>query len=168
MTHPLWNPAAKSASIRKWVEHLHRESKREFLKDGTHAQLLFLFKDEGPVSITPVPPNTEHVRIYNAIRKAIRDNDLYAVIHIGEAWSYFMKGEKDHTAFQLMDGEMKISDLREEDKIENLYLRMESRDGDCIVHLDEIARGNGQVGLTERKTIDGEDLKWFEVAEEHP
>jgi hypothetical protein len=25
--NPLWNPAAKSASLRKWADHLHKEAK---------------------------------------------------------------------------------------------------------------------------------------------
>jgi hypothetical protein len=162
MTHPLWNPSAKSASLRKWAEHLHKESKREFLKDGTHAQLLFLFKDEGPVSITPVPPNSNHMQVYNGIRKAIRQHHLYGVIHIGEAWTYFPKNDDDHTAFQLLDGEMRVADLKDEDRTEALYLRMESKDGDCVVYVDKIARKNGQVELGESRKVEGEELKWFE------
>ena len=71
--NPLWNPAAKSASIRKWADHLHKESKRVFLKDKTHAHILFLFKDSGPVSITPVPPKTDHLQIIEAFYLSITD-----------------------------------------------------------------------------------------------
>jgi hypothetical protein len=162
MNEPSWNPAAKSASIRKWAEHLHRESKCVFLKDKTHAQILFLFKDTGLVSITPVPPNTEHIQIYDAVRRAIKDNNLYAVIHVGEAWSYFIKEGKDHTAFQLMDGEMKVSDLNDADRSECLHLRMESRDGDCVVYLDKIVRDGDKLVLGAGRTVPDEDLKWFE------
>jgi hypothetical protein len=161
MNRPLWNPSEKSASIRKWAEELHKESKRVFLLDKTHAHLLFLFKDEGPVGINPIPPKTDQAQIYEAIRRAVKDNNLYAVIYVGEVWTYFLKHKKDHTAFQLLDGEMKVSDLRDEDKTEALYLKMESRDGASLIYLDKIVRDKGQVGLGDGKTIEGEDLKWF-------
>ena len=159
--NPLWNPAAKSASIRKWADHLHKEAKRVFLQDKTHAHILFAFEDTGPVSVTPVPPKTPQDQVHNAIIASIRKNRLYAIIDIGEAWTYFPKGTKDHTAFQLLDGEMRVSDLREGDRTEALYLRMESRDGDCVVHLDRIERDGDKVGLGEHKTIADEDLQWF-------
>ncbi len=56
--NPLWNPDAKSASIRSWAEHLHKEAKRVFLQDKAHAHFVFAFSDSGPVSVTPVPPKT--------------------------------------------------------------------------------------------------------------
>ena len=131
---PLWNPAAPSASLRQWAENLYKESQGVFLQDKTHANILFLFKDSGPVSISPVPPKTTHEQIQAAIRTAIREDNLYGVIHVGEAWTYFQKERKDHTAFQLLDGELRVSDLKDGDKTEALYLRMESRDGDCLVY----------------------------------
>jgi hypothetical protein len=163
MNHPLWEPAAKSASVRKWADHLHRQSKDVFLKDKTQTHLLFSFTDdEGCISVTPVPPKTSPEHVIETIQRMIRTKHLYAVISIGEAWVYFHKGEKDHTAFQLLDGEMRVSDLRDEDKTEYLSLRMESRDGDCVVYLDKIMWENGQVELGNGRTIDGEELKWFE------
>ena len=138
MNRPLWIPSAKSASIRKWADYLHKEAKRVFLKDLGHAHILFLFKDEGPVSITPVPPKTDHAQITQAVRQAVRESGLYGAIHVGEAWTYFQKDKKDHTAFQLLDGEMRVSDLKDGDRTECLYLRMESRDGDCVIYIDRI------------------------------
>jgi hypothetical protein len=160
VNHPLWNPSAKSASIRKWAEKLHEQSKQVLLADNTHAHILFLFKDDGPVSISPVPPKTPHEQIYTGILQAIKEHNLYAVIHVGEAWMYLTK-EKDHTAFQLLSGEMRVSDLNDADKTEALYLRMESRDGDCVVYVDRIIRKDGQVELRDGRTVDGEELKWF-------
>jgi hypothetical protein len=159
--NPLWNPAAKSASIRKWADHLHKEAMRVFLQDKTHAHILFAFQDSGPVSITPIPAGTNHDQVHHAIARAVRENDLYGVIHVGEAWTYFQREKKDHTAFQLLDGEMRVSDLRDGDKTEALYLRMESRDGDCVVYLNRIIRNGDKVGLGEHRTISDEDRQWF-------
>ncbi len=92
---------------------------------------------------------------------AIRTNALYAIIDVGEAWTYFPKAGKDHTAFQLLDGEKRVSDLQSGDRTEALYLRMESRDGDCVVYLNSILREGNQVELGEERTISHEDLQWF-------
>ena len=158
---PLWNPAAKSASIRKWADHLHKEAKRVFLKDKAHAQILFAFGDSGPVSVTSVPPKTPHPQVHDAITRAVRKNNLYGIIHVGEAWTYFPRDENDHTAFQLLDGKLRVSDLKGGDRTEALYLRMESRDRDCLVYFDRIVRNGVGVGLGEHKTIPDEDLRWF-------
>jgi hypothetical protein len=84
------------------------------------------------------------------------------VIHVGEAWSYFIKEGKDHTAFQLLDGEMKVSDLNDTDRSECLHLRMESRDGDCVVYLDQIVRDGDKIELGAGRTVPDEDMKWFQ------
>lgn len=157
---PLWIPTAKSASIHKWAESLHKQAKAAFLKNKGHAHILFLFKDDGLTSINPVPPKTSHEQIYNAIRKAIMDNNLYGVIHVGECWTYFPK-KHDHTAFQILDGELKVADLKDEDKTEALYMRMESRDGDCVLFLDKIERKGDEVMLGDARRIEGEELKWW-------
>ena len=162
MNSPQWIPSAKSPSIRKWAENLHKQARQTFEKDKTHAQILFFFKDnEGLVSINPIPPKTDHLQIFSAIRRTITDNNLYAVIHIGECWTYFPKNQKDHTFSQLIDGEMKVSELRDEDKTEALCLRMESRDGDCLVLLDQILRKGDDVVLGEAKRIKSDVREWF-------
>lgn len=160
--NPLWNAAAKSASLRKWADHLHKEAKRVFLQDKTHVHILFAFQDSGPVSVTPVPPKTPQDQVHNAILMSIRKNNLYGIIDVGEAWTYFPKGERDHTVAQLLDGEMRVSDLRDGDKTEALYLRMESRDGDCVVHLDQIVRDGDKVELGKHLSLADEDLQWFD------
>ena len=108
-----------------------------------------------------VPPKTNREQIHNAIVNAVQKNNLYAVVHYGEAWTYFTKGERDHTSFQLLDGEMRVSDLREADKTEALFLRMESRDGDCVVYIDKILRNGENVRLGEGMIIKDEERKWF-------
>ena len=159
--NPLWNPAAKSASLRKWADHLHKEAKRVFLQDKAHAHFVFSFGDSGPVAVTPVPSKTPQDQIHNAIMVAIRKDNLYGIIDVGEAWTYFPKGGKDHTAYQLLDGEKRVSDLQNGDRTEALYLRMESRDGGCVVYLNPILRAGTRVELGEERTISHEDLLWF-------
>ena len=164
MNTPSWNPSAKSPSIKKWADSLHKEAKRVFRKDKTHGHMFFLFNDDGLVSINPIPPDPEDendpapVRV--SIARTVIEEKLYGVILIGEAWTYYPK-EKDHTAFQLLDGEMRVRDLKDEDRTEALYVRTESRDGDCVIYLDKIIRDGDAVTLGEGTKIEGEESWWF-------
>lgn len=158
---PKWITNAESECILKWTEYLHEEAKRLFIQDGTHGNLLFCFnKEHGLVSVNPIPPNIDQDQLDTAIMHAVYEHHLYGVIFIGETWMYFIK-EKDHTAFQLLDGEMKVSDLNDEDKKEALIVRMENRDEDCLIYLDEIKRDENGVILKECKAIRGSQKKWF-------
>ena len=144
---PEWDTADKSASLLKWGEWLHDEARRAFEEDGTHGQMLFLFTDAGIASINAVPPGTSPGQLTASVREAIQEHDLFGVITVAEAWTYFPQTDKDHTAFQLLDGEMAVSDLNEGDKTEALMVRLESRDGDHITWLDLIIRDEDSVRL---------------------
>lgn len=159
--HPKWIPEAESECMRHWAEYLHREAKRLMTQDGTHACMLFLFnKENGLISVDLVPPNTDGNQINEAVAHAVYEHGLYGVILIGETWSYFMK-ENDHTAFQLLDGEMKVSDLNAEDKKEALMLRMENGDGDCLIYLNEMVRDEHGVTLKEDYVTSTAQRNWF-------
>jgi hypothetical protein len=156
-----WVPSAKAASLKKWANGLRKEAKRLFLKDKTHGHMLFSFNgNDGLISVNPIPPKTDQAQLNASIINAVKEHDLYGIIFIGEAWVYFPK-EKDHTARQLLDGEMRVSDLNDEDKKEALFLRVENRDGDCLLYLDEIVRDGDSVKLGESRTINGEERSWF-------
>jgi hypothetical protein len=159
---PKWITNEESACIRQWADYLHKEAKRLMTQDGTHACLLFLFnKESGLISLNQVPPNLDHNELNVAVANAISEHNLYGVILISETWAYFVK-EKDHTAFQLLDGEMKVSDLNDEDKREALMIKMENSDGDCLIYLDEIIRDENGITLKECKAIRGAQKKWFQ------
>lgn len=158
---PKWISQEASACIRNWTDFLHTEAKRLMTQDGTHACMLFLFnKESGLISVNQVPPNINHNELDEAVANTIGAYDLYGVILICETWTYFIK-EKDHTAFQLLDGEMNVSDLNDGDKREALMVRMENRDGDCLVYLDEIMRDKNSVVLQERLATGSSQKKWF-------
>jgi hypothetical protein len=114
---PIWNPADKSGSLKAYAEYLHREAVRVFLKDKTHCQILFLFSEAGLVSVNPVPANTAADALTAGVRQTVLKNGLYGVIMIAEAWTYMPKREKDHTAVQIMHGEMRVTDLKDDDAI---------------------------------------------------
>lgn len=158
---PKWITQAESECLRNWTDHLHVEAKRLMTHDGTHACLLFLFnKESGLISVNQVPPGIDHNQLDEAIANTITEHNLYGVVLISETWAYFVK-EKDHTAFQLLDGEMRVSDLNDEDKKEALMVRMENRDGSSLVYLDEIIRDKNVVTLKEGMITNGSRSKWF-------
>jgi hypothetical protein len=159
---PIWITNEESACMRKWTDYLHGEAKRLFIRDGTHVNLLFCFnKEHGLVSVNPVPQDIDQDQLDTVITHAVIEHNLYGVVFIGETWMYFIK-ENDHTAFQLLDGEMKVSDLNDEDKGEALIVRMENRDEDCLIYLDEIKRDENSLTLKECKTVRGVQKKWFQ------
>lgn len=158
---PKWIPNAESECIRSWTEQLHTEAKRLMTQDGTHASILFLFnKENGLISVNPVPAKVDLDQLNTAVKNAVNQHHLYGVVFIGETWTYFMK-EKDHTAFQILNGEMRVSDLNSEDKKEALMVRMENSDGDCLVYLDEIIRDKNGVILKDCLVTESSQKKWF-------
>jgi hypothetical protein len=147
--------------MQKWTEGLHKEAKRLFAKDGTHGNMLFLFDEENDlISINPLPPKIEFNPLNTSVINAVKEHKLYGVIFIGEAWAYFPQ-EKDHTAFQLLDGEMKVSDINDQDKKEVLMIRMETHDGDCFMCLNEILKDGSIVSLKHDNTIRNSQNNWF-------
>jgi len=160
---PVWNKFDLNGSIKAYAEYLHQESARVFLQDKTHVQVMFLFKEEGIVSVNAVPPQVEHLQVYEAIRGSIEQYDLYGVILIGECWMYLPKNPKDHTVAQIKDGEIKVSELNNDDRKEVLHLKMEARDGVSTVYLNRILRDGGNVELGKDEIMDGVARKWFGV-----
>ena len=148
-SQPPWNTDDKPGSLKACAEWLHREAVRMFMQDKSHCQILFLFTDAGLVSVNPVPANTPNDRLVAGVRQAVRENNLYGVITIAEAWTYLPKQARDHTAVQIMHGEMRVADLKDEDRTEALMLRMESRDGGHLTWLDPIIRTGDDVALGE-------------------
>ena len=101
------------------------------------------------MSIKAVPPKTPQDQTHNAIIMAIRKDNLYGVIDVGEAWTYFPKRHKGQTAFLRLDGERRVSDLRDGDRTEALNLRMESRRGlHGFPQSNRAGRQQGRIGGT--------------------
>lgn len=160
-SEPKWIADAESTCIQEWTDFLHAEAKRLFIQDGTHGSMLFCFdKENGLVSVNPIPPKTDQHQLNNGVMHAINDYNLYGAVFIGEVWMYLAK-DKDHTVFQLLDGEMNVSDLNDEDKKEALMIRMENQEGGCVIYLDEIKRDENGHRLNESKKIQGAQRKWF-------
>ncbi len=158
---PQWMEKEKCTSIEKWTDCLHSEAKRLFTQDGAHGTMIFCFNDnDGLIAIQPVPPKTDAAQIHGSIAHAVTEHQLFGVVLIGEAWAYLTK-ENDHTLFQILDGEMNVSDLSDEDKEEVLMVRMENREGESLTYYNEIIRTEESPSLGEEKTVNNMKRKWF-------
>jgi hypothetical protein len=147
-SQPSWNAAAPVESLHAFAKWLQNEAREVFAKDGTHAHLLFLIdKEQGLVSMNPIPPNTNKEQISAGVRQAIEEHDIYAVVSVAESWVYYPNGPRDHTAIQLRYNEMGVADLRDEDRREALLVRMESSDGELLTWFSPIVRNKDSVRL---------------------
>ena len=84
MNAPDWNPQDKPASLKGWVDMLLAETRRQFLSDGTHIEIFFLFNDDGLMNLAPIS-GMEKEEIIAGLKQTLRANDGYAYIHIVEA-----------------------------------------------------------------------------------
>lgn len=160
ITQPEWQPQAKAASISQWTDYLHQQAIELFNKDKTHVGLFFCFDEEGLIAVNPIPPGVDHELLHSSLKNAVIEHNLYGIILICESWAYFSK-QNDHTAVQLLTGEMRVSDLNEQDKSEILLVRMENSDGGSIAYWDEIVRDDSGVALGNGKKISPSHRNWF-------
>ena len=92
------------------------------------------------------------------LQGTIKANNAFGVIQIGEVWAYLPPRPDDHTYRQVLEGEMKVSELKPEDKTEALLVRFQSSDGDQCVWVNPILRKGAGVSLGETIEIEGEAL----------
>ena len=92
------------------------------------------------------------------LQGTIKANNAYGVIQIGEGWAYIPPRPDDHTYRQVLEGEMKVSELKPGDKKEALLIRYQSTDGDQCVWVNPIQRTGAGVSLGDAIEIQGEAL----------
>jgi hypothetical protein len=84
MNAPEWNRDDKEESLKKWIEMLNAEARRQFLEAGTHLEIFFLFNDEGLMNIAPIA-GMEKEAIISGLKRTLKKKNGYAYIHIVEA-----------------------------------------------------------------------------------
>ncbi len=84
MNAPEWNPQNKQASLERWIDMLNTEARRQFLLDGTHLEIFFLFNEEGLMNIAPIA-GMEKEAILTGLKTTLTEQNGYAYIHIVEA-----------------------------------------------------------------------------------
>jgi hypothetical protein len=150
MSSPLdnWSPTSRATCFRRFAQDLKEQSKGVFLRDKHHAEMFFLVDGDGNTTFTPVA-DVDRDEMLARLKRRIRDGDIYGVVHIAESWSYFGQKRRDHTLKQIAEGEIKVSELRPEDRDEVLIVMMESRDGAHFLWMTPILRDGATVTLGE-------------------
>jgi len=126
--------------MRRVADWFVEEARATFLKDGTHVELFFLYRQDGQGTMGNPPPKMDRDQFTQLLRQTIRMNDIYGVVHVVEAWVYVPKKPNDHTMKQILDGEMGVSDLKKGDKTEAMIVRYECRDGTQRMWISPIVR----------------------------
>jgi len=117
------------------------------MEDGYHAEIFFLFTEDGAMIILTVQERDPKARAW-MVRKVIKDENIYGLVHVAQAWMHRQTEPGDHTTRQIWDGEIKVSELRDEDKSEVLAVTMQSRDGDSCAWATPILKNNERGKLT--------------------
>lgn len=137
---PDWDPAKPSESMRRTAEWFVEEARTTFLKDGTHVELFFLCDGNGQGSMGPPPPDMPKNQFVESLKESIRQNEIFGIVHVVEAWVFIPKHPNDHTYRQILAGEIAVSELKKSDKTEALVVRYECRDGTQRMWISTIVR----------------------------
>jgi hypothetical protein len=132
-------------SFRLVADYLHEQSKKRLLIDGIHAELVFVFKDDGDCVISLVIGDRDE--FVGKIKRMIQQGNVVGIVHIAEAWMR-ISGHDDHITKQVLRGEIGVSDLLPEHRSEALMVMIQSRDRQSKTYVDPIQRdANGKPSL---------------------
>jgi len=137
--------------VREMAKQINSFARTLFERDGSHVALaMFLDKD---AKVIPPPmmlaaldcAGSEYRRrVFSAAVKA----GVLACVTVAEAWLR-AGGFDDHTMKQLLHGEMRISDLNENDRTEALVVTAVMRDGFSVLITNAVDRSSGRAELKE-------------------
>jgi hypothetical protein len=136
MNPPDWNVKEKQKSLKLWIELLTDEARRQFLQDGTHVEIFFLFNDEGLMHVAPIA-GLEKEAIISELKKTLNKMNGYAYIHIVEATAKAMDSA---------------------DEADSLLLIAESRDGFSKAWFNTVAKKGDEKMLMDAIEVDGSKL----------
>ena len=137
---PKWNADKPHESFMAYAEFLREQARGMFLESGTHLEILFLLSSQGVIQPQPITPSMGREQIADILRQQLPDSDVCGLIHIAEAWAYFHEGRNDPTLKQIVMGEIRPSELRDEHRSEVLLISGLTRDGQSEAWYDEILR----------------------------
>jgi hypothetical protein len=146
---PKWQGRDPSGSLRRQAEWLNEKARETFLTDKFHTEIFFLYRADGQGAIAQPPADMDRDQFVAMLKKGIKSNDIFGVLHVVEAWTYFPRRPNDHTMKQVMHGEIAVSELNPGDRTEALMVRCEGRDGYSMMWLSPIIRTPTGVALAD-------------------
>ena len=136
MNPPVWNVKGKLKSLNLWIQMLNAEARRQFLQDGTHVEIFFLFNNEGLMHIAPIA-GMEKEAIVSELKKTLNEKDGYAYIHLVEATAKAMDSA---------------------DEADSLLLIAESRAGFSKAWFNTVVKKGDEKMLMDAVEVDGSKL----------
>lgn len=151
--NPQWDAANPNESFSRYADFFHRKAKWMFLRDETHVEIIFAIRSTGECLLLLVRGDRD--AFVKKLKALVQESDVIGVVHISEAWARF-GDDNDHITRQIMWGEMAISDLRPEHRMEVLIVSVQSRSGQSFCWIDPIVRDakTGEVSLREGFNLD--------------
>lgn len=138
-----WDRATPMESFKAFAAFIHEQAKSVLVADKNHGEMVFFMPLSGQGHVMPWVGDDRDAQ-NKWMRRYIRENYIYGVVHVGEVWARFAEtGPKDHTLKQVIDGEIRVSELKPEDRKEALSVTAQSRDGYAHTWVDEILRMGG-------------------------
>jgi hypothetical protein len=142
-----WSQENKTTCFRHFAQELKEHSKQVFLRDKHHTEIFFLVSDDGRALVISSLPKMNRDELVKKLKLIIQEQNIYGVVHVVEDWTYFSKKPADHTAKQLLMGEIAVSELRGGDRTEALVVIMESREKAHFMWVTPILRNGDRVNL---------------------
>ena len=144
---PAWYASHPADSFRAYAQNIHGQAKEVFLADGHHSEMFFFVPLDGDGHIVLWRGDDRDLEA-QWLRRHIAEHYAYGVIHVVEAWMRLAPKPGDHILKQVMAGEIKVSELKPEDRQEALMVSAQSRDGWANSWIDEILRDRaGRISL---------------------
>ena len=116
---------------------LNTEARRQFLADGTHLEIFFLFNNEGLMNIAPIA-GMEKEAILDGLKTTLNEKNGYAYIHIVEARAKAMDSA---------------------DEADSLLVIAETRDGFSKAWFHTVAEKGEEKLLMDAVEVDGSKLE---------
>ncbi len=139
LSAPDWDATKPAESFKNFANEIHVKAKDLLIRDDHHAEMFFFVPLNG-VGHVVVWNNNDRDLAAEWLRRHIRDHYIYGVVQVVEAWMHMAPKPGDHLLKQIMAGEIKVSELKQDLRTEVLMVSAQSRDGFANSWVDRIVR----------------------------
>jgi hypothetical protein len=131
--------------VKAYARGVHEKAKELLLADGGHAEMMFFLTLDERCHVVQWQGTHPEAKA-SWMRQHIHDHYIYGVIHVCECWVRIARDLNDPITNNLVSGNLRVSELPEEDRIEALSVVVQTRDGYALTWVDQIVRdGSGKV-----------------------
>ena len=152
-----WNPSAPLNAFQAFAVSIHEKAKELLVRDGRHSEMLFFVPLSGRCHIVQWQGTDRDVQAA-WMQKLIAKHYIYGVIHVCECWMRVANGPDDPMTKRVVSGEMRVSQLPPEDRIEALSVTAQTRDGYSHNWIDEMLRDKEKKILSLGKCVECDSM----------